>query len=99
MIKLGNAESLYFIMNVGCDDETNGIAVISDEDFPKFKTLVENLNKNSTYGCQPKIRVYKINESMLEERDDEDYCPLYLNGKIYVEKRWGIVWEEGEQVI
>ena len=48
MIKLEENEKLYFIRNVGCDDETVGLAILTDGEFAKFKEVVENLNKNST---------------------------------------------------
>ena len=48
---------LYFIANSGCDATTHGIARIADEDFDKFKTIIENLNRNSHYGCMPTIAV------------------------------------------
>lgn len=94
--------NLYYIRNVGCDDETVGLARISDEDFHKFKEIIENLNKNSTYGCMPIISVYKTNESNIKEVIvdpnksfcDEDYVSpenlLYLDGKTYalVKKYW-----------
>jgi hypothetical protein len=59
--------NLYFIANEGCDDTTHGLAIINDEDFPKFKSLIEDLNKNSTYWCMPTISVYKISMSDLRE--------------------------------
>ena len=79
-------ENLYYIDNVGCDDETVGLVRISDEDFPKFKKFIENLNKNSKYGCMPKIYVYKIDMNLLREKNDDDerYAYLYLDDKIYV---------------
>ena len=48
LIKTGEiimAEKLYYIVNSGCDAITRGLARISDEDFPKFKTFIKNLNK------------------------------------------------------
>lgn len=87
--------NLYFIENQGCDATTYGVARISDEDFPKFKTLIENLNKNSTYGCMPVISVYKINMSDLREftynpnaecwDDDyvDDWGTFYFDDKTY----------------
>lgn len=83
-------DNLYFIINVGCDDETCGLARISDEDFPKIKTIIENLNKNSHYECMPTIRLYRItNPELLEEVTDEesDYRSgrfLYLDGARYI---------------
>lgn len=89
------ADSLYFIENQGCDATTYGLARVSDEDFPKFKTFIENLNKNSYYGCMPVISVYKISMNALKEVDynpnaeildvgyiDKDQV-FYLDGKTY----------------
>ena len=88
-------DNLYFIANEGCDATTYGIAVISDEDFPKFRAIIENLNENSTYGCMPTISVYKSSLDKFraftpnpnaEWGDDdyvEDYDTFYLNGKTY----------------
>ena len=79
-------DSLYYIKNIGCDDETCGLVRISDEDLPKFKTFIENLNKNSTYGCMPTISVFKISEDLIREATDEDREEelLYLDDKKYV---------------
>lgn len=88
-------DNLYFIANSGCDATTYGLARISDEDFSKFKTIVENLNKNSYYGCMPTISVYKISERDIKEIQhnpnaepwDDDYVDkdyiFYLDGKTY----------------
>lgn len=80
--------NLYYICNGGCDDETCGLARISDEDFPKFKEIIENLNKNSTYGCMPTIVVYRIDEGLIREAtdDDQDSALLYFEGKKYALK-------------
>lgn len=88
-------EQLYFIENEGCDDTTKGVARISDEDFPKFKEIIENLNKNSTYGCMPTIKVYKIDMNDLQEVEydpkvrfcdagysDDDF--LFFDDKTYI---------------
>ena len=81
-----NNSKLYYIQNEGCDDTTYGLVRISDEDFPKFKSFVENLNRNSTYGCKPKMHIYKIDETRLHkptDNDDRDYY-LYLEDKVLV---------------
>lgn len=92
--------NLYYVRNTGCHDETCGLVYISDEDFPKFKEFIENLNKNSTYGCQPTIDVYKISPDDIREATDEDstYRRLYLGDKIYVIKE-SYYYEEQEKVI
>ena len=103
MIKLKDSEHLYYIRNQGCDDSTCGLAIIEDSDFPKFKQIIENLNKNSTYDCMPKISVYKIDGDCIEEYDSEDrmdYEKLYFNNNIYALtiKSWEIS-DKGEKVI
>lgn len=105
--------NLYFIDNCGCDDDTLGLARISDEDFPKFKTFIEDLNKNSHYGCMPRIDVYKIDMSQLKEVVDYDknlecwdngYVNpdfiFHLDGKMYTfADEWFTYYRELEQVI
>lgn len=95
--------NLYYIRNVGCDDETVGLAQIPDEYFPKFKEIIENLNKNSTYGCMPVIKVYKIDESVIRAANEEDgdWRILYLEDKKYVLKDnfWNLQSDLIKQVI
>lgn len=78
--------NLYYIENRGCDDITRGLAIIPDEFWDIFKTTIENLNKNSSYGCMPRIAVYKIDKNMIKEatKDDPEYDIMYLNGNKYV---------------
>lgn len=89
------SDNLYFLANQGCDATTYGLARISDDEFPRFKTIIENLNKNSYYGCMPVISVYRINMNDLKEIQynpkadifDEDYVDpdevFYLDDKTY----------------
>ena len=67
-------------------DETHGLAIISDEEFPRFKQIIEDLNKNSQYGCMPTISIYKIDGSLIRPANDTDsaYDILYLNNAKYV---------------
>ena len=87
---------LYFIENCGCDDTTRGLVRLDENEFAKFKEIVENLNKNSQYGCMPTIEVYETEESEFEEIDvnnlptdcwEDDYVDekdiLYLGDKAY----------------
>lgn len=87
--------NLYFIENQGCDATTYGLAIVNDIDFPKFKSFIENLNKNSYYGCMPVISVYKISMDNLREINynpnaecwDDDYISkdevFYFDDKTY----------------
>ena len=100
-------DKLYYIENEGCVDITRGLVRISDKDFPKFKAFIENLNKNSTYGCMPIISVYKADISEfkeLKESDindnsvDSDYL-LYLDGNTYTFLKSSDRWKNRERVI
>lgn len=87
--------NLYFIENQGCDATTYGLTSLSDKEFAKFKTIVENLNQNSYYGCMPVISVYKVNPKDIVEFTynpsaacwEHDYVDLenifYFNSKTY----------------
>ena len=81
-------EELYYIRNVGCDDETRGIAIIPKEFFNTFKEIIENLNENSQYGCMPTIDVFKIDKNVLREAEEHDkpYNILHLGEKKYALK-------------
>ena len=98
---MSTTSKLYYIENEGCDDTTYGLVRMSDKEFPKFKNFVENLNRNSTYGCKPKIYVYAFDETKLRKPtvdDDRDYY-LYLEDEVYVlddEYRWA---DEMERVV
>ena len=48
------------IENIGCDDSTFGIAKFSDDGLLEFVKAVRELNRNSTYHCMPKIRLYEL---------------------------------------
>ena len=82
--------NLYYIENVGCDDTTHGLAHMTDEEFEVFKRVVENLNKNSTYGCMPTISVYKIDDSFIRRARDDDSSEgiLYMDEGKYVLKKY-----------
>ena len=81
-------EELYYIENIGCDDETRGLAIIPKEFFNTFKEIIENLNENSQYGCMPTIDVFKINKDILREATDDDkpYNILHIGEKKYALK-------------
>lgn len=82
--------NLYYIENVGCDDTTHGLARMTDEEFAVFKSVVENLNKNSTYVCMPTIEVYRINDSFVRPATDDDSNDniLYMDDGKYVLKEY-----------
>ena len=101
MIKLEPNEKLYFVQNCGCDDTTNGLVIIKDDDFSKFKEFIQNLNRNSTYGCMPTIHVYKVDPSRFRAATEEDDGKhLYLNGKDYTSKCsfWALESEGGKVI-
>lgn len=85
----GVYNTLYYIQNCGCDDTTRGLVKVPDIWFPSFKRFIEDLNKNSTYGCMPTIEVYRIpKNSIRKAKDDEcEENPLYMNDTKYVLKK------------
>ena len=98
-----NDLKLYYIRNIGCDDETCGLARMTDAELERFASIVKDLNKNSTYGCMPIIEIYRISEDMIREptEDDSDYSLLYLDDKPYVlDDAWYVcLGEKGEMVV
>lgn len=52
----------YKITNIGCDDETEGIFELSEEQYEFLNNVFTELNKNSHYGCMPKIYVDEVEE-------------------------------------
>ena len=89
-------EKLYYVRNAGCDDTTCGLVRISDEEFPRFKKFIENLNKNSTYACMPKIFVYELSENDICQADDSTpkYRRLYLDDAVYALVDSYYVWDQ-----
>ena len=85
---------LYLIRNCGCDDTTTGLVRMSDEQLEFFKTTIENLNKNSTYGGMPTIEVYRVDENMFREAEDDDSSEniMYLDDHKYVLED-GMIWQ------
>lgn len=81
-------DNLYYIENVGCDDTTRGLAVIPKETFEVLKPIIEELNKNSKHGCQPKIYVYEITKDDIHEATeyDSDWDIIHHRGRKYVLK-------------
>lgn len=77
--------NLYYIENVGCDDTTHGLARMTDDQFATFKSIIENLNKNSTYRCMPIIEVYKIDDTFVRpaSSNDDSYDILYIGDEQY----------------
>jgi hypothetical protein len=47
----------YTILNIGCDDETKCDFDFTEEEYQFLKSVFESLNKNSHYGCMPKIYI------------------------------------------
>ncbi len=52
----------YKIINIGCDDETEGVFEFTEEQYEFLNKTFKELNKNSTYGCMPKIYIKEVAE-------------------------------------
>lgn len=88
--------TLYFVVNSSSEGTTYGLVRLTDDEFRKFKTFIENLNQNSYYKGMPTISVYRIDDAgILKEFDynpnewpwSKDYVDpesvFYLDGKTY----------------
>lgn len=60
-----NIDKLYYIENAGCDDETQGLAIIPDDIFPMFNNIITDLNKNSTYAVCRQLKYIKLAMTIL----------------------------------
>ena len=85
---MNKTKDLYFIENCGCDATTYGLVELDNNEFSKFKEFVLNLNKNSYYGCMPKINIYKANINDLKDVTgyDPENVDIFDDGYIDREK-------------
>ena len=69
----------YYIQNNGCDDSTELAIELTDAEVETFTRICKELNKKSSYQCQPKIALYKYDECQTEKSDydDEVYVNVY----------------------
>ena len=49
----------YLIDNIGCDDTTRFEIELTDEELETILKFIKINNESSSYGCQPKIEIYK----------------------------------------
>lgn len=75
----------YYIENNGCDDTTKLVIDLTDKEVDVFIKICKELNKNSNYGCQPTIALYKYDECEVIQDEDETYINPY-NAKDLLEK-------------
>ena len=61
----------YKILNIGCDDETEGIFEFTKEQFEFLNNVFTELNKNSNYGCMPKIYIDEVFDHQTEKGGEE----------------------------
>ena len=64
-------EMKYKILNIGCDDETEGNFEFTKEQFEFLNNVFTELNKNSTYGCMPKIYIDEVVDHLTEKGGEE----------------------------
>lgn len=48
----------YLVENNGCDDTTRTEIELTNEELQTILKFIKLNNKNSDYGCQPKIDIY-----------------------------------------
>lgn len=66
----------YLIGNVGCDDHTEFILELTDEELKTIIKFCDENNKVADYQCKPEIRIYEYDES---KKRFYDYDDNYLN--------------------
>ena len=73
----------YLITLNGCDDTTECEIELTNEQFEIFMQIAKEINKHSTYGCEPNISIYdnyeKDNDGYLHYWDEE--CVDLLESK------------------
>ena len=84
----------YLIENIGCDDTTTAILELTQQEFDFLNNIFEKINKNSSYGCQPKIKFnletkFEKLEGYKDEYDYYEKTDKYfeniktINGNVY----------------
>ena len=70
-------EMKVLIENVGCDDTTSTIMELEQKELDILIKFAKANNKNSKYGCQPKIAIYtKFQLIKDEENSYYDYYKI-----------------------
>lgn len=69
----------YFIANVGCDDKTQFVLKLSDEELKTIIKFCDENNKVADYQCKPAIRIYEYDDSKEDyyEYDENCLCKTY----------------------
>lgn len=66
----------YQILNIGCDDETEGIFEFTKEQFKFLNNVFTELNKNSDYSCMPKIYIDEVVDHPTEKGGVEEWANI-----------------------
>lgn len=61
------------IENVGCDDTTSTTMDLEQKELDILIKFAKENNKNSSYGCQPRVEIYTEFELIKEDEDDYSY--------------------------
>lgn len=62
----------YKILNIGCDDETQGDFEFTKEQFEFLNNVFTELNKNSAYSCMPKIYIDEVADHPTEKGGEQE---------------------------
>ena len=63
----------YLINNIGCDDTTTAIIELTQDEFDFLNNIFQQINKNSSYSCQPKIEFdLEVTFEKIEGYENED---------------------------
>ena len=64
----------YFIVNLGCDDHTEFILELTDEELKTIIKFCDENNKVADYQCKPEIKIYKYEDNKEDYYDYNEEC-------------------------
>lgn len=89
---------LYFIKNIGCDDETCGLVELTESELSLLVLLVKifhNLNKNSQYTCMPRIHIAEVKYEMFRLLSPDDVETMNKEDIFYNQFGEPFAWNDG----
>ena len=59
----------YLIANIGCDDHTEFILELTDEELKTIIKFCDENNKVADYQCKPEIQIFEYDENIVSYYD------------------------------
>lgn len=86
---------LYFIKNIGCDDETSGLAELTESELRLLVITFHNLNKNSQFRRMPRIYIAEAEYEMFRLLSPDDIETMDKEDIIYNQFGEPFTWNDG----